>query len=226
MTRGLRTRECRYDSGMRYFITATDTGAGKTFVTCLLLRALRAAGREAAGFKPVCCGSRQDVAEILEAAGEPGLTAAEVNPLFYKMPLAPLAAGMLENRPFDMEAVRAAWEGLSARYEDIIVEGCGGWEVPLTDSLTVADLAAELGLPVLVVVNNRLGALNHTILTVRAIQLKGLTCAGIILNYVGDSRDTASISNAAVLRQVLPEVPVVAEVMHGETEMLLPGEFN
>jgi dethiobiotin synthetase len=206
--------------GMRLFVTATDTGAGKTYVTCLILRALRAAGREAAGFKPVCCGSRQDVAEILEA-GVPGLTAEEVNPVFYKMPLAPLAAGMLENRVFDMETVRRAWEELSGRYEDIVVEGCGGWEVPLTDTLTVGDLAVELGLPVVVVVNNRLGALNHTILTVRAIQRKGLVCAGMILNYVADSRDTASISNAAVLRRVLPEVPVLAEVMHGETEMEL-----
>lgn len=210
---------------MRYFITATDTAAGKTYVTCLLLRALRAAGREAAGFKPVCCGSRQDVADILEA-GAPGLTAAEVNPVFYKMPLAPLAAGMLENRAFDMEAVRAAWEELSGRYADIIVEGCGGWEVPLTDSLTVADLAAELGLPVLVVVNNRLGALNHTILTVRAVQQTGLVCAGMILNYVEAARDSASISNAAVLRRVLPDVPVLAEVMHGETEMVLPEDID
>lgn len=203
---------------MRYFITATDTAAGKTYVTCLLLRALRAAGREAAGFKPVCCGSRADVAEILEA-GAPGLTAEEVNPVFYKMPLAPLAAGMLENRPFEMEAVLRTWRGLSSRYEDIVVEGCGGWEVPLTESLTVGDLAVALGLPVLVVVNNRLGALNHTVLTVRAIEARGLRCAGLILNYVADSRDTASISNAAVLRAVLPGVPVVAEVMHGETEL-------
>ena len=206
--------------GLRYFITATDTGAGKTYVTCLLLRALLAAGRAAAGFKPVCCGSRQDVAEILEA-GSPGLSAEEVNPVFYKMPLAPLAAGMLENRPFAMESVRAAWAGLSVRFADIIVEGCGGWEVPLTSELSVADLAAELGLPVIVVVNNRLGALNHTILTVRAIRQRGLVCAGIILNYVADTRDTASISNAAILRAVLPDVPVLAEVMHGETELRL-----
>lgn len=204
--------------GMRYFITATDTAAGKTYVTRLLLRALRSAGRDAAGFKPVCCGSRGDVAEILEA-GAPGLTEEEVNPVFYKMPLAPLAAGMLENRPFDMEAVLRAWRSLSARFEDIVVEGCGGWEVPLTESLTVADLAVALGLPVLVVVNNRLGALNHTVLTVRAIESRGLRCAGLILNYVADSRDTASISNTAVLRAVLPDLPVLAEVMHGETDL-------
>jgi dethiobiotin synthetase len=158
------------------------------------------------------------VADLMDA-GSPGLTEELVNPVFFRMPLAPLAAGMLENRSFAMEPVLRAWQELSAAYADIIVEGCGGWEVPLTDQMTMADLAAALGLPVLVVVNNRLGALNHTILTVRAVQGRGLRCAGIILNYVADSRDTASISNTAVLRAVFPGVPVVAEVMHGETEL-------
>jgi dethiobiotin synthetase len=205
---------------MRFFITATDTGAGKTFVTCLLLRALRAAGLTAVGFKPVCCGSRQDVADLLDA-GSPGPSAGEVNPVHYRMPLAPLAAGMLENRPFPFGDVRAAWRDLSARYEHILVEGAGGWEVPLTAEKSVADLAVELALPVIVVVHNKLGALNHTILTVRSIRQRGLTCAGLILNHVEDERDTASISNAAVLRAVLPDVPVLAEVMHGETELRL-----
>jgi dethiobiotin synthetase len=205
---------------MRYFITGTDTGAGKTYVTCLLLRAMRAEGRIAVPFKPVCCGSRQDVADLLEA-GTPGPSPDEVNPAFYKMPLAPLAAGMLENRPFPLKTVRAAWRDLSAKYPDILIEGAGGWEVPLTPALTVADLAVEFALPVIVVVNNRLGALNHTILTVRSIQQRGLKCAGLILNYVADSRDTASISNAAILRAVLPDVPMLAEVMHGETELRL-----
>ena len=205
---------------MRYFITGTDTDAGKTYVTCLLLRAMQAAGRGAVGFKPVCCGSRQDVTDLMQA-GAFGPEVDEVNPVFYKMPAAPFAAGMLENRPFSMGAVRAAWRHLSSQYEDILVEGAGGWEVPLTATLTVADLAVELGLPVIVVVNNRLGALNHTILTVRSIQQRKLKCAGIILNYVEESRDMASISNAAVLREVLPDVPVLAEIMHGETELRL-----
>ena len=207
---------------MRYFITATDTGAGKTTITCLLLRALRAAGRAPAAFKPVCCGSRQDVIDLMDAA-VPGLTAAEVNPVYYKMPLSPMAAGLLENRPFPMQAVLDAWQKLSAQHADILVEGAGGWEVPLTPSLTIADMAAEIGLPVIVVVNNKLGALNHTILTVRSIRQRGLQCAGIVLNYVDPERDTASISNAAVLREVLPDVPVLAEVMHGETELSLEG---
>lgn len=208
---------------MRCFITGTDTDAGKTYVTRLLLEALNAAGHATAGFKPVCCGSRQDAVELANA-GVPGLSIDEVNPVFYKQPLSPLAAGWLENRPFDSEPVLNAWTALSARFEHILVEGAGGWETPLTPEKTMGDLAAALGLPVLVVVNNRLGALNHTLLTVRAIEARGLTCAGLILNYPHDERDSASISNAAVLRAALPRVPVLAEVMHGETA-LDPEEF-
>ncbi len=205
---------------MRYFITGTDTGAGKTYVTCLLLRALRDAGHPVAAFKPVCCGSRQDVVDLMEAA-TPGQETDEVNPVHYRMPLSPFAAGMLENRPFPLDTILATWEAISAKHENILVEGAGGWEVPLTADLTIASLARELALPVIVVVNNRLGALNHTILTVRSIEDSMLICAGIILNYVEDSRDMASISNAAVLREVFPHIPVLAEVMHGETELRL-----
>jgi dethiobiotin synthetase len=204
---------------MRYFITGTDTGAGKTTFTCLLLRALRAAGHSPAPFKPVCCGSRADVAALMDAAALPELTAGEVNPAYYKMPLAPLAAGLLENRPFSLPTVLTAWKNLSARYPEIIVEGAGGWEVPLTSSLTTAHLAVALGLPVIVVVNNKLGALNHTLLTVRSIRAHGLHCAGLVLNHVDPERDSASISNAAMLNTMLPDVPVLAQIMHGETEI-------
>jgi dethiobiotin synthetase len=87
--------------------------------------------------------------------------------------------------------------------------------------MTVADYAQNLGLPVIVVVNNKLGALNHALLTVKNIQARGLECAGIILNYVRDERDPASISNRAVLAS-FSKVPVLAEVMHGETEIDWP----
>ena len=85
----------------------------------------------------------------------------------------------------------------------------------------MADFAQRLALPVIVVVNNKLGCLNHTILTVRNIQARGLTCAGIILNYVKDERDAASISNRMALEHFL-DVPVLAEIMHGETEIDWP----
>lgn len=200
-----------------YFITGTDTDAGKTYVTCLLLESLRRAGRKVAGYKPFVCGPRSDAHQLLDSSS-PGLTLEEVNPVWFKSSAAPYAAGLVENKPVPLEEARAGFHHLAARYEDVLIEGAGGWEVPLTASETLADFAQGLGLPVIVVVNNRLGALNHTILTVRNIQARGLVCAGVILNYVSEERDAASISNRMVLEKFL-EVPVVGEVMHGETEM-------
>ncbi|MDB6133877.1 MAG: dethiobiotin synthase [Verrucomicrobiales bacterium] len=205
---------------MRYFITGTDTDAGKTYVTCLLLQALNAAGKPAVGFKPICCGDRRDVMLLLAAgvSDDAGPALEEINPVFYQQPLAPLTAGWMANVPFDREGILKAWQALEAKYEHILVEGAGGWEVPVTETETMGDVAVDFGLPVLVVVNNRLGALNHTLLTVRGIRARGLRCAGLILNYPHDERDSASISNAAALRAIFPEIPVL-EVMHGETEV-------
>jgi dethiobiotin synthetase len=203
-----------------FFITGTDTDAGKTYVTCLLLEALRRQGRRVAGYKPFVCGVRTDAHQLLDSSS-PGLSLDEVNPQWFKSPAAPFAAGLLENRPVSLERAVAGFQHLAAGFADVLVEGAGGWEVPLTERETLADLVQGLGLPVIVVVNNRLGALNHTLLTVRNIQQRGLTCAGVILNYVSEERDAASISNRMVLERFL-QVPVLTEVMHGETEMDWP----
>ena len=206
---------------MHCFVTGTDTNVGKTFVTGLLLEALRREGIQAVGYKPVAAGDRTDAAAILHACNEPDLSLDEVNPLFFKAPAAPYVASLLENRPLDVEVLKEGFAHLVRKFPCVLVEGAGGWEVPLTAQQTMADFAQDLALPVIVVVNNKLGALNHTILTVRNIQARGMICAGVILNHVADERDTASISNRAMIEHYL-EVPVIAEVMHGETEILLP----
>jgi dethiobiotin synthetase len=200
-----------------YFITGTDTDAGKTYVTCLLLKALAAKGESATGFKPVSCGSRDD-ALALAAASSPPADLDAINPLAYRQPLAPMAAALLEQRPFQAEPIWSAWQTLTSQYDHVLVEGAGGWEVPLAPGKTMGDLATEFNLPVIVVTHNRLGALNHTILTVRAIIQRGLPCAGIILNHVHDERDLASISNRAILETMLG-IPILAEIMHGETSL-------
>jgi dethiobiotin synthetase len=204
-----------------YFITGTDTNAGKTYVTALLIESLRRMGRSVTGYKPVACGDRMDAAAMLAAAADPTLSLQEVNPVYLKTPASPLVAGMLENQVVDVDALLLGFTTLAARYQHVLVEGAGGWEVPLAPRTTMADLALRLGLPVIVVVNNKLGALNHTLLTVNAIQRSGLRCEGIILNHVADERDPASISNRAILEQ-FTEVPVIAEVMHGETSIDWP----
>jgi len=211
----------RFDSThMHYFITGTDTDAGKTYVTCLLIEALRCAGHDAVGYKPLACGDRRDPLAIQQASGG-ALSVEEINPIFLKVPASPYAAALLENRTVDVEAARQGFYTLTAKYSHILIEGAGGWEVPLAGKDTMADFAASLKLPIIVVANNKLGCLNHTLLTVRNIQHRGLTCAGIILNHAHDERDAASISNRMVLQNFL-DVPVLAEIMHGETEIDWP----
>lgn len=205
---------------MHYFITGTDTDAGKTYVTCLLLESLKRAGRTAAGFKPFVCGGREDAIHLANASSE-GLTLDEVNPIWFKVPAAPYAAALMENRSFDLNDVITGFNDLTDTNDHVLVEGAGGWEVPLNGFATMADFAQRLALPVIVVVNNKLGCLNHTILTVRNILARGLPCAGIILNHVHEERDAASISNRMVLEHFL-DVPILAEIMHGETEIDWP----
>jgi dethiobiotin synthetase len=205
---------------MHYFITGTDTDAGKTYITCLLIEALRRAGHDAVGYKPFACGDRRDPLALQQASGGV-LAVEEINPVFLKVPASPYAAALLENRSVDVEAGRNGFYTLAAKHAHVLVEGAGGWEVPLAGKDTLADFAVALGLPVIVVVNNKLGCLNHTLLTVRSIQQRGLKCAGVILNHAHDERDAASISNRRVLENFL-NVPVLADVMHGETEIDWP----
>lgn len=204
---------------MNYFITGTDTGVGKTFVTCLLLRALNATGRRAVGFKPICCGDRADVA-ALAAAGAGGASMDEINPLWFRTPASPLAATVAENRECDLQPVVKRFGDLCARFDLVLVEGAGGWEVPIHPDYFVSDLARDLGLPVIVVVRNRLGALNHAILTVNAIGQRGLPCAGLILN--NNDADEMAESNRRILEQVL-DVPILGEVRpDADQEAILP----
>jgi dethiobiotin synthetase len=205
------------------FLTGTDTDVGKTYVAELLVRALRKAGRDAIGMKPICCGGRDD-AETLHTAADGVIALNDVNPFWLRPPAAPYTAAMIENRSIDLAIIRETFERLRGAHESIIVEGVGGWLVPITRDYFVSDLAAEFGLPVAVVVENRLGALNHTLLTVQAIRARGLECAGLILNHTQPpdaAPDIATTTNRAILED-LADVPILFEVAHGQREVLLP----
>lgn len=197
------------------FITGTDTDVGKTFVSALLVRALRAAGIDAVGMKPICCGDRID-AELLHEASEGAAELGEINPVWLRTPAAPYTAAMVEERTIDLALIRESFAKLRARHEVVIVEGAGGWLVPITADFFVADLAVEFALPVVVVAANKLGALNHTLLTVDSIAARGATCAGVIFNNTSDAApDTATATNAGVLESIL-KVPMLAEIAHGQ----------
>lgn len=181
-----------------------------------MLRALVASGHRAVGYKPVACGDRDD-AQALLADGFPGPTLDAINPIFLPVAAAPFVATKLGHAAVDVGQAIDGFHHLAASYDHVLVEGSGGWEVPLLPGRTVGDLAADLGLPAIVVVDNRLGALNHTILTVNAIRARGLECAGLILNHLADERDTASITNRAILEDWL-HVPVLQDILHQESE--------
>lgn len=198
---------------MSFFVTGTDTGVGKTHVTRLILEGLRASGIDAAGYKPVACGDRDDARILADASG--GLPIEEVNPVYLQSPVAPYVAGLLENRAIDPAELIAGYRRLAAAHKTIVVEGAGGWEVPVAAGYRISDLAAELGLPVVLVAANRLGALNHILLTLGAIRARGLVCAGVFLNQLVDELDTAMITNKGLIED-LTGVPLLEHLIHGQ----------
>jgi len=204
------------------FVTGTDTGVGKTFTITQLLRLLRAAGKSCAGFKPICCGDRHD-AEFLLAASSNGLTIDEINPLWLKMPAAPLTAAQVEEVEIDIDLLLAALRALQQRVDYVFVEGVGGWLVPIRADYFISDLAAEMGFPVLVVAQNRLGCLNHTMLTVRSIANKGLHCAGIALNSQLGETNVAVATNAQILEKIA-DIPVLTGLTENVSQ--LPADWR
>ena len=201
-----------------FFVTGTDTGVGKTHTTALITDALRKALIDVVAMKPFCCGDRED-AEILAKASHNVAAVELINPVWLRVPAAPYAASLIENRALDVETARSAFSEIAEKHQAVLVEGVGGWRVPLTENFCSSDFALELGLPVLVVCSNRLGMLNHTQLTVDSIIAKGLNCAGVIINHPEPAAESpAVITNAAILETLLP-VPVLGEILFGASSI-------
>lgn len=173
---------------MSYFIAGTDTGVGKTLVSCALLHALAARGKRVAGFKPVAAGcdedGQNDDAKRLRAAGNVQATYEQINPYCFHHAIAPHLAARMSGVAIEFPRILVGYQELAARADTVIVEGVGGFCVPLNDRQDSADLARQLGLPVILVVGMRLGCLNHALLTVRAIAAQQLECAGWVANVL------------------------------------------
>jgi len=173
---------------MNFFITGTDTGCGKTAVTSALLLALRGRGHRAAGMKPIAAGTedngRNEDVEVLLAASTPDMPPGSVNPCLLKAPTAPHIAAAREGRSIEWATLDTAYRDLAARADIVLVEGVGGWQIPLSPALHLSDLPKRWNLPVLMVVGVRLGALNHALLTAESIQHSGCILAGWIANVV------------------------------------------
>jgi dethiobiotin synthetase len=204
------------------FITGTDTGVGKTHIAARLLHLLRASGVRCAGMKPICCGDRRD-AETLLAAGSDCVTIDEVNPVWLKTPAAPIVGTLMEKVTIDIGQVLTAFHALQERIEHVVVEGVGGWLVPIRSDYFVSDLAAAMKLPVVVVAQNRLGCLNHAALTVRSVSAHQLRCVGLVLNNTETTSDIAALTNADMLERIL-DVPLLAGLGENLTE--LPADWR
>jgi dethiobiotin synthetase len=204
------------------FITGTDTSVGKTYTAARLLQVLRASGESCAGMKAICCGDRRD-AELLLAAGSHGLTIDDVNPVWLKTPAAPIVGSSMEQVDIDVDHILSAFHSLQNRVEHVIVEGTGGWMVPIHRNYFVSDLAVAMKLPVLAVAYNRLGCLNHAMLTVQSILGHRLRCVGLVLNNARAIGDMAALTNADILRKII-DVPLLCGLGENLTE--LPADWR
>ena len=203
------------------YVTGTDTGIGKTLASCALLHALRGHGLRAVGMKPVASGCERIDGEwknadalALQAAGEPGIPYADINPFALEHPLAPELAARDAGIEVALPTILAAHARLAEHADALIIEGVGGWAAPLSASLMQADVVRALRLPVLLVVGLRLGCLNHALLSARAIAADGAHLAGWIASHVDPAMERVD-DNLAMLRERLP-APCWGVLPHAE----------
>ena len=188
------------------FVTGTDTGVGKTLLTASLLFHLRQAGVNALAMKPFCSGGTADV-DLIQAiqGGDPPRN--EVNPFYFAEPVAPLFSARKRQKNIRLMDVLAAIKRMRKRCERLIVEGAGGLLVPLGENFTVADVIANLDCDVVVVGRNKLGTINHTLLTVEALQTRGVKCIKVVL-MAQSSPDYSARSNKMMLDESLANTEV------------------
>lgn len=202
--------------GRGWFVTGTDTGVGKTVVSAGLIRALAAAGVRASGMKPVASGSdrtpqgwRNADALALAAVSPPGTAYADINPYALPDAVAPELAAARAGIRIELAPILRAFGRLSAGAA-VVVEGVGGWRVPLNARETTADLAVRLDLPVVLVIGLRLGCINHALLTAEAVCRDGLALAGWIGNCIDPHYDGLDATLAALAARLpAPRLGVV-----------------
>lgn len=184
------------------FVTGTDTGVGKTLVACALLRALADRGLRVAGMKPVAAGREPDGTfhdvEGLVAAANIAAPREWVNPYAFDLPIAPHIAAARAGVRIELPRILAAWRELSGLADAVVVEGVGGFRVPLNESEDAADLAAALALPAVLVVGLRLGCLNHALLTAQAVRAAGVALAGWVANELAPGMEALEENVAAL----------------------------
>ncbi|NNL84070.1 MAG: dethiobiotin synthase [Myxococcales bacterium] len=205
-----------------YFVTGTDTGVGKTFVTCAIAAALRRRGRTVGVFKPAETGCEERAGELvasdaaaLLSISESGQSDAEVCPVRFRDPAAPLAAAEAAGEQIDASSLVRAAKALADRFDPVLVEGAGGLLVPLARDTTYADFASALGFPVLVVVGAKLGCINHALLTFEVLARRGLSTVGWILNeVVSQPGETLAHETHRELIERFSDLPYLGHLPH------------
>ena len=205
-----------------YFVTGTDTGVGKTLVAAALIHALKKEGWRVAGMKPVASGCRNTAlglrnedAEILMAASAELQDYALVNPYAFAPAIAPHLAANEAGQKIELERILDSFEAISGSSDLVVVEGVGGWRVPLGRVITTEHMAKAFDLPVILVVGIRLGCLNHALLTVDAIERAGLRLAGWVANQVTQDMERTA-ENIETLQQRI-EAPRLGKIPFTES---------
>jgi len=203
-----------------FFITGTDTGVGKTFVTAGISAVLKEKGINVGVMKPVETGCPEGIGGLepqdtifLKRMASVNDELDLINPYRFKTPVAPSIASREIGQTIYLNKIKGCYEELASRHTIMLVEGIGGLLVPLNEKETVADLIKLLGLPVVVIVASRLGAINHTLLTVKYAQGYGIEVRGIILNYpnLGTDPTEAARTNRGEIKR-LTDLPVLGEM--------------
>lgn len=201
------------------FITGTDTGIGKTWVSCLLIHALVGQGKKVIGMKPVASGAsmvngqlkNEDALALMEASNV-DVPYELINPYCFAPAIAPHIAADQAGVAIDISKIGDAYTQLSSMADVIIVEGVGGWSVPIDNNNDVSDLALQLGLPILLVVGMRLGCINHALLTAQSIRSKGCKLIGWIANNIDPDQESGRENIEAL--ELRLELPLLAKISY------------
>jgi dethiobiotin synthetase len=212
------------------FITGTDTGVGKTVVAAALIRALAREGLRVAGMKPVAAGASMTASGLRNADALALLQSANitapyetVNPYCFAAPIAPHIAARDAGIAVDIELLRRRFDELASKADCVVVEGAGGWLTPISAGASMADVAAALALPVILVVGLKLGCLNHSFLTARALAQKGVKLAGWVGNSIDPAFERAADNIRELENSLQPAAAIVPYASHAPEALELPS---
>ncbi|OGC07359.1 dethiobiotin synthase [candidate division WOR-1 bacterium RIFOXYD2_FULL_36_8] len=200
------------------FVTGTDTGVGKTYVTILLAKHLMLKGFDVGIMKPISTGSKKDDdARLLKKTLNLKDPLRLINPIHLKLPLAPYAAAKLLKKRLNLKKIFTAFEKLKKHHDIVIVEGIGGVLVPILKDYFVADLIKDFNIPVLIVARAGLGTINHTLLTIEALKKRKVKIAGIVMNgFI--KKETSEKTNADIIEEIshMPVMGKLTQVIHSD----------